>query len=64
MKRIIIAAAIALAACGDNLEPEPVPTCADLGCIFAFCTSAGECVCTPPGETDQMECTAHHEETP
>ena len=37
---------VLLAACGDNIKPEP-PTCAELGCttVTGFCQAHGLCTC-------------------
>lgn len=51
MKTII--AILFLAGCGvDDTKPEPLPTCADLGCPNVFCSGQGpeaECRCDPDG---------------
>ena len=56
MKTIILAIAL-LAACGDNLEPDPtpdagaLPACVDVGCPdLALCTADGACTCNATGE--------------
>lgn len=56
----VVACVAECSACAPDVAwcPELAkPSCPDLGCTAALCTSAGVCSCQPPGETERVACT-------
>lgn len=57
MIRALVLAVLASCATDDVREPDGPPTCAELGCEHALCSSTtGECRCVPEGETESIAC--------